>query len=121
MSDFFNPSLATVQMKPTMTSKVNTALQLVLVGATLGTPALFGSTDAAALAAATPEWLVALQWLVAGTTVASTVSYMVVKDTVRILKHRAAHSTARIRQRAAEVRARRAFKQQQHQYRKEDE
>lgn len=80
-------------MKPTFISKVNTALQFALIGATLATP-VFSS------AIATPDWLTALQWTVGGTTLASTISYMFVKDTVRFLRHRAADTKQRLRTRA---------------------
>nr|QFF91423.1 cardiolipin synthase 1 isoform 4 [Potamotrygon motoro] len=38
LSKYFNPCYATAQLKPTFISKVNTAVQLVLVAASLAAP-----------------------------------------------------------------------------------
>ncbi|CAG8467979.1 9075_t:CDS:2 [Diversispora eburnea] len=58
-------------------AEVNTALQLVLMGATLTSP-LLGMTDS--------SYLTALQYTVAGTTIWSGFSYLLSKDAIRILK-----------------------------------
>jgi cardiolipin synthase len=64
-------------VKPTRISKINTALQLLLMGLSLTTVTM-GVPPA--------EAMTALQWAVGGTTVWSGASYIFSKDAVRILK-----------------------------------
>ncbi|KAJ8290548.1 hypothetical protein GJAV_G00014350 [Gymnothorax javanicus] len=79
LSKFFNPCYATAQLKPTLISKVNTAIQLVLVAASLAAP-VFQYTDSMFLQAL---WLVT-----AFTTTASAYSYYYYgKKTVEVLNN----------------------------------
>lgn len=66
--DYFDPSIPSARVIPTMISKVNTVLQLALVGLTLLVP----------LADVPIDWppLQCLQWTVAGTTLWSGLSYI---------------------------------------------
>ncbi|KAK4687667.1 cardiolipin synthase (CMP-forming), partial [Tremellales sp. Uapishka_1] len=64
---YFDPSMPSAEVKPTQISKINTALQLLLMGLTTVSPLL-------GLSVATP--LYALQWTVAGTTIWSGLSYV---------------------------------------------
>ncbi|KAJ8341753.1 hypothetical protein SKAU_G00340440 [Synaphobranchus kaupii] len=77
LSKFFNPCYATAQLKPTLISKVNTAVQLVLVAASLASP-VFHYTDS--------MFLQALWFVTALTTTASGYSYYHYgKKTVEVL------------------------------------
>ncbi|KAK8866126.1 CDP-diacylglycerol-glycerol-3-phosphate 3-phosphatidyltransferase [Kwoniella newhampshirensis] len=73
---YFDPSMPSAEVKPTQISKINTLLQLVLMGVTTVSPLLTFSI-------AMP--LQALQWTVAGTTIWSGFSY-IGKAGVKILK-----------------------------------
>ncbi|KAI9493148.1 CDP-alcohol phosphatidyltransferase-domain-containing protein [Zychaea mexicana] len=73
---YFDFSIPSAEVRPTMISKVNTALQLVLMAASLTSTAL-GQPSA--------EIMTALHWTVGGTTVWSGASYIYSKDAVRIL------------------------------------
>lgn len=64
-------------MRPTGISKINTALQLALIGATTALPLV--SVDVGGLMAG-------MQYLVAATTVWSGASYVYSKDAVKILR-----------------------------------
>lgn len=66
---FLDPSVATAVVRPTWISKTNTALQLLLLGLTLGDPVLGTHVI--------HQYLASLQWVVAGTTVASALDYIV--------------------------------------------
>ncbi|KAJ2953248.1 hypothetical protein O0L34_g828 [Tuta absoluta] len=77
VSRYFDVTYATAQLAPTFISKVNTAIQLVLVGTTLASP-VFGFVDHPAMHA-----LVAVT---ATTTILSALSYVVSKDTYKFLK-----------------------------------
>lgn len=77
LSRYFDVTHATAQLAPTFISKVNTAVQLLLVGTTLASP-VFGYVDHPALHA--------LCGITAASTIVSAVSYLVSKDTYRILK-----------------------------------
>uniref|UniRef100_H3B9E5 Cardiolipin synthase (CMP-forming) n=1 Tax=Latimeria chalumnae TaxID=7897 RepID=H3B9E5_LATCH len=66
LSKYFNPCYATAQLKPTFISKVNTAVQLVLVAASLAAP-VFHYVDSV--------FLQALWYITAFTTAASAYSY----------------------------------------------
>ncbi|KAK7901801.1 hypothetical protein WMY93_018570 [Mugilogobius chulae] len=80
LSKFFNPCYTTAQLKPTLFSKMNTAVQLFLVAASLAAP-VFQYTDSAALQCL---WLVT-----AVTTTASGYSYWHYgRKTVKILNSR---------------------------------
>ncbi|KAM6956652.1 cardiolipin synthase (CMP-forming) [Aplochiton taeniatus] len=80
LSKFFNPCYTTAQLKPTLVSKVNTAVQLFLVAASLAAP-VFHYTDSLLLQA--------LWYITAVTTAASGYSYYHYgKKTVEVLKTR---------------------------------
>ncbi|WRT64370.1 uncharacterized protein IL334_001302 [Kwoniella shivajii] len=64
---YFDVSIPSAEVKPTQISKINTALQLLLMGLTTVSPLLGYSTAAP---------LQALQWTVAGTTIWSGFSYV---------------------------------------------
>ncbi|XP_032882119.1 cardiolipin synthase (CMP-forming) [Amblyraja radiata] len=77
LSKYFNPCYATAQLKPTFISKVNTAVQLVLVAASLAAP-VFQFVDSV--------FLHTLWYVTALTTVASAYSYYLHgKNTVQVL------------------------------------
>jgi cardiolipin synthase len=80
---YFDASMPTVNIKPTFISKVNTALQLVLMGSTLAVPAL-GLNDTKMIQTA----LQVMQYTVGGTTVLSGLSYLLSKDTIQILRRK---------------------------------
>ncbi|CAG9857430.1 unnamed protein product [Phyllotreta striolata] len=77
LSRYFDVTHATVQLAPTFISKINTAVQLLLVGSTLGAPVLNYVGHPA---------LECLWYVTATTTVASAVSYVLSKNTYKILK-----------------------------------
>ncbi|KAJ0173710.1 hypothetical protein K1T71_010859 [Dendrolimus kikuchii] len=77
LSRYFDVTHATVQLAPTFVSKVNTAIQLLLVGTALGSP-VFGYVDHPAFQA--------LCAVTAVSTVVSAISYLVSKDTYKFLK-----------------------------------
>ncbi|XP_057704456.1 cardiolipin synthase (CMP-forming) [Corythoichthys intestinalis] len=80
LSKFFNPCYTTAQLKPTLFSKVNTAIQLVLVAASLAAP-VFQFTDSILLQG--------LWFVTAMTTTASGYSYWHYgRKTVRVLNTR---------------------------------
>ncbi|KAL1980317.1 hypothetical protein VTN96DRAFT_4375 [Rasamsonia emersonii] len=82
MARYWDFSLPSAEVKPTGISKVNTALQLLLVGSSMALPVV-------------PDWLsgawglsdgmIGLQYLVAITTIWSGLSYVFSKDAVKIL------------------------------------
>nr|CAB3259139.1 cardiolipin synthase [Phallusia mammillata] len=74
---FFDPTLVNAKLSPTFISKVNTTLQMVLIWCSVAAPA-FDLTDHVILKC--------LWGITAVTTVASGLSYITRKDTVRILK-----------------------------------
>ncbi|EPQ56283.1 hypothetical protein GLOTRDRAFT_74874 [Gloeophyllum trabeum ATCC 11539] len=77
---YWDFSLPSAEVRPTEISKVNTALQLVLMGTTTISPLL--PTDISLP-------LQGLQWIVAATTIWSGLSYVFSKDAVRIIaQHR---------------------------------
>ncbi|RXM27925.1 Cardiolipin synthase (CMP-forming) [Acipenser ruthenus] len=79
LSKFFNPCYATAQLKPTFISKVNTAVQLTLVAASLAAP-VFQYVDSV--------FLQTLWYITAMTTAASAYSYYHCgKKTVQVLNH----------------------------------
>lgn len=80
VSKYFDASLPTAKMQPTMLSKINTTIQLGLVGLTLAAP-VFGFTGHPALTA--------LCWITAGSTISSFISYILAKDTYKILTKKA--------------------------------
>ncbi|KAI5806919.1 CDP-alcohol phosphatidyltransferase-domain-containing protein [Geopyxis carbonaria] len=80
MGRYWDFSLPSAEVHPTTISKLNTALQLGVVGACMADPVLGGGE----------EWMAALeaaQLTVATTTVWSGLSYVFSKDAVKILKH----------------------------------
>ncbi|KAL5339679.1 CDP-alcohol phosphatidyltransferase-domain-containing protein [Aspergillus crustosus] len=82
MARYWDFSLPSAEVKPTGISKVNTALQLLLVGSAMALPVLPGTfIEAWNL----QETMTAFQYLVALTTVWSGLSYVFSKDAVKIL------------------------------------
>jgi cardiolipin synthase len=73
---YWDFSIPSAEVRPTQISKINTALQLVLMAQATVTPIL-------PVSLALP--LEPLQWVVAGTTVWSGFSYLFSKDAVRII------------------------------------
>ncbi|OZJ05078.1 hypothetical protein BZG36_02086 [Bifiguratus adelaidae] len=73
---YWDFSITSAEVHPTQISKINTALQLALMGFSLTEP-VFGIPGSTAL--------VGLQWLVGGTTIWSGLSYVFSKDAVKIL------------------------------------
>ncbi|KAH0608616.1 uncharacterized protein H6S33_001750 [Morchella sextelata] len=82
MVRYWDFSLPSAEVHPTTISKLNTALQLGLVGACMAHPLVGAGAGAADLEIA----LQALQYTVATTTVWSGLSYVYSKDAVKILK-----------------------------------
>ncbi|XP_011306535.1 probable cardiolipin synthase [Fopius arisanus] len=76
LTRYFDPTHATVQLAPTFTSKLNTAVQLSLVASTLAAP-VFHFVD--------HPLLQGLCYLTAITTVAGGVSYLMSKNTYKYL------------------------------------
>ncbi|KAI9501956.1 CDP-alcohol phosphatidyltransferase-domain-containing protein, partial [Coemansia spiralis] len=74
---YFDLSIPSVEVRPTKISKWNTALQLLLMGATLTSPVCGIPVD----------WigLICLQWITGTTTVISGVGYLTSKDAVHRL------------------------------------
>ncbi|KAI5618921.1 cardiolipin synthase (CMP-forming), partial [Silurus asotus] len=80
LSKFFNPCYTTAQLKPTLISKFNTAIQLFLVAVSLAAP-IFHYTDSV--------FLQSLWYVTALTTVASGYSYYHYgRKTVEVLNNR---------------------------------
>ncbi|KAF8892194.1 CDP-alcohol phosphatidyltransferase-domain-containing protein [Infundibulicybe gibba] len=78
-SRYWDFSIPSAEVRPTEISKINTALQLVLMGTTTVSPILPFELGLA---------LPGLQWLVATTTIWSGFSYLFSKDAVRIVSER---------------------------------
>ena len=76
MARYWDFSLPSAEVKPTTISKVNTALQLGLIGGTLALPVLPFELGTA---------MMAFQAIVGATTVWSGLSYVFSKDAVKIL------------------------------------
>ncbi|KAI9371482.1 phosphatidyl synthase [Aspergillus egyptiacus] len=82
MARYWDFSLPSAEVKPTGISKINTALQLLLVGSAMALPVLPETfLDAWHL----KEAMTAFQYLVAATTIWSGLSYVFSKDAVKIL------------------------------------
>ncbi|KAL3458662.1 CDP-alcohol phosphatidyltransferase-domain-containing protein [Aspergillus heterothallicus] len=82
MARYWDFSLPSAEVKPTGISKINTALQLLLVGSAMALPVLPETMlDAWNLR----EAMTAFQYLVAATTIWSGLSYVFSKDAVKIL------------------------------------
>lgn len=77
LARYFDVTMATAQISPTFISKVNTTIQIITVGATLGAP-VFGYTGHQALDV--------LWYTTAGTTIISAISYMVAKNTYKLIR-----------------------------------
>ncbi|KAL1959355.1 hypothetical protein VTO42DRAFT_2158 [Malbranchea cinnamomea] len=82
MARYWDFSLPSAEVKPTMISKVNTALQLLLVGSAMTVPVL---PEAVLSAWSIQEAMTGLQYVVAVTTAWSGLSYVYSKDAVKIL------------------------------------
>lgn len=69
LRSYFDPDIQSAQVTPSLLSKVNTALQMLLLAISLGAPLLELPAD----------WLplCVMQWTVAGTTLFSGLSYLV--------------------------------------------
>ncbi|KAJ8079574.1 hypothetical protein PM082_011161 [Marasmius tenuissimus] len=78
-SRYWDFSIPSAEVHPTGISKVNTALQLLLMGTTTISPVLPFALDVP---------LTGLQWIVGVTTVWSGLSYIFSKDAVRIVSQR---------------------------------
>jgi cardiolipin synthase len=78
-SRYWDFSLPSAEVRPTTISKVNTALQLLLMGTTTVTPIL--PIDIGLQ-------LHGLQWLVATTTIWSGLSYVFTQDAVRVVRNK---------------------------------
>lgn len=77
MARYFDPTHATVQLAPTLTSKLNTGVQLTLIAGTLAAP-VYHFVD--------HPILQCLCYVTAITTIAGGVSYLLSKDTYKLLK-----------------------------------
>ncbi|KAJ5768873.1 cardiolipin synthase (CMP-forming) [Penicillium odoratum] len=82
MARYWDFSLPSAEVKPTEISKINTALQLVLVGTAIGLPVL---PEAFISAWHLSEAMTGFQYLVAGTTIWSGLSYVLSNNAVKIL------------------------------------
>ncbi|EEH41285.2 phosphatidyl synthase [Paracoccidioides lutzii Pb01] len=82
MARYWDFSLPSAEVKPTAISKVNTALQLLLIGSAMAIPVV---PEAILTAWHLHEGMTGLQYIVAGTTIWSGASYIYSKDAVRIL------------------------------------
>ncbi|KAJ8613067.1 hypothetical protein MRB53_037119 [Persea americana] len=94
LARYWDFSLPSAEVRPTGISKANTFLQLLLIGATVALPVAGPAVDSLLAHSATMQDLgfesaqtlmMGAQWLVAGTTAWSGVSYLYTKDAVRIL------------------------------------
>lgn len=74
---YFDPTHATVQLAPTLASKLNTGVQLSVVAGTLAAP-VFHFVD--------HPFLQFLYYFTAFTTIAGGVSYLLSKDTYKLLR-----------------------------------
>ncbi|KAG5306664.1 CRLS1 synthase, partial [Acromyrmex insinuator] len=77
LARYFDPTHATVQLAPTLTSKLNTGIQLSLVAGTLAAP-IYHFID--------HPILQCLCYITAFTTIAGGVSYLLSKDTYKFLR-----------------------------------
>jgi len=77
-SRYWDFSLPSAEVHPTTISKYNTALQLALIGATTALPLITVDVGTA---------MMAMQYLVATTTIWSGASYIYTKDAVKILRN----------------------------------
>ncbi|KAJ9301403.1 hypothetical protein DTO271G3_1538 [Paecilomyces variotii] len=82
MARYWDFSLPSAEVKPTGISKLNTALQLLLVGSAMAIPVV---PEAIASGWGLHEGMTALQYIVATTTIWSGLSYVYAKDAVKIL------------------------------------
>ncbi|TQB67535.1 cardiolipin synthase [Monascus purpureus] len=82
MARYWDFSLPSAEVKPTGISKINTALQLLLVGSAMALPII---PEAVTAAWSLQEAMTGFQYLVATTTIWSGLSYVFSKDAVKIL------------------------------------
>ncbi|KAL1999663.1 hypothetical protein VTN02DRAFT_4200 [Thermoascus thermophilus] len=82
MARYWDFSLPSAEVKPTNISKINTALQLVLVGSAMAMPVI---PESILGAWGLHEAMTGLQYLVAATTIWSGLSYVFSRDAVKIL------------------------------------
>ncbi|XP_022907363.1 probable cardiolipin synthase (CMP-forming) [Onthophagus taurus] len=78
LSRYFDVTHATAQLAPTFISKVNTAVQLILVGSTIAAP-IFEYIN--------HPLLQSLWYITGGTTIAAGISYVISKNTYRFIKN----------------------------------
>ncbi|KZZ91295.1 cardiolipin synthetase [Ascosphaera apis ARSEF 7405] len=100
MARYWDFSLPSAEVKPTLVSKVNTALQLLLVWSAMAFPVL---PEAFLASWHAYEGMTGLQYLVAGTTVWSGLSYVFSKDAVKILSDEDIHQRLARQRRAKEI------------------
>ncbi|KAJ5902549.1 hypothetical protein N7495_003077 [Penicillium taxi] len=84
MARYWDFSLPSAEVKPTEISKINTALQLVLVGSAIAFPVV---PEAVISAWHLSEAMTGFQYLVAGTTLWSGLSYVFSNNAVKILSN----------------------------------
>ncbi|KAK0826763.1 hypothetical protein LTR73_006097 [Friedmanniomyces endolithicus] len=84
---YWDFTLPSAEVHPTTVSKYNTFLQLMLIGSTLALPVVTGSSHGLGIlqGADLHQAMTYFQWLVAGTTAWSGLSYAFLKDAVTIL------------------------------------
>ncbi|KAB8416404.1 hypothetical protein FH972_024923 [Carpinus fangiana] len=83
LARYWDFSLPSAEVHPTTISKYNTALQLMLIGATTAMPLIDGGAFVSGIKI--DDALTAAQWIVAGTTVWSGASYLYTRNAVKIL------------------------------------
>lgn len=79
LSRYFDASQVTAQLAPTFISKVNTGIQLVLVGSTLAAP-VFGYVN--------HSFLIMMWYITAASTMAAAGSYIFSKKTYKYLRNK---------------------------------
>ncbi|KKZ68097.1 CDP-diacylglycerol-glycerol-3-phosphate 3-phosphatidyltransferase [[Emmonsia] crescens] len=101
MARYWDFSLPSAEVKPTAISKVNTALQLLLIGSAMAMPVV---PEAILMAWNLHEGMTGLQYVVAGTTVWSGASYIYSKDAVKILTAEEIENRAALKNNGEEMR-----------------
>jgi cardiolipin synthase len=87
---FFNPSVPSIDLYPTTISKVNTLLQLVLMGCTLAFP-VFIPADLSSQKEMGQMILTGLHFIVSLTTISSGISYLIRNDTIKFIRFKRKH------------------------------
>lgn len=100
LARYWDFSLPSAEVHPTQVSKINTMLQLMLIGASTALPVFpFASLGGVAVS----DIMTGSQWLVAGTTLWSGLSYLYVRDAVKILGGDSPEAKLRILKRGRRV------------------